>query len=138
MRVDISTLQQLQSFAEDFAQTLINGDVIFLTGDLGSGKTTFTQLLLKSMGYPHRVKSPTYSLYERYEINKLIVYHMDLYRLSSAEELYYLAIDEIFNAHSIVLIEWPEKGFGALPDPSKSLDFEIKNSSTRELKLQIT
>lgn len=138
MNIDISSLQQLDRFAKDFSLSLTAGDVIFLKGDLGSGKTTLTQMLLKHLGYSKRVKSPTYSLYESYDVNDSHVIHMDLYRLSSPEELYYLAIDEIFDERSIVIIEWPEKGLGVLPEPVKTLELEIKNSHSRELKLHIT
>ena len=138
MIVDISTLSKLQIFSQVFCKNLQKGDVIFLSGDLGSGKTTFTQLLLKQLGYKDRVKSPTYALYETYELPDFTLIHMDLYRLSNPEELYYLGIDEIFLDNNIVIIEWPEKGLGVLPNASKSLTFEIVNANNRRLKIDFT
>jgi tRNA threonylcarbamoyladenosine biosynthesis protein TsaE len=138
MIVDISTLKQLQTFSLTFSQNLQRGDVVFLIGDLGSGKTTFTQFLLKQLGYKDRVKSPTYALYETYELPDYTLVHMDLYRLSSPEELYYLGIDEIFTDNHVVIIEWPEKGQGVIPLATKILNFEIINSKVRRLKIDFT
>jgi tRNA threonylcarbamoyladenosine biosynthesis protein TsaE len=135
--IDISQLTQLDDFALSFSQTLAKGDLLFLIGDLGSGKTTFTQMLLKHLGYKDRVKSPTYAIYESYQLPKFTVIHMDLYRLSSPEELYYLAIDEIIDNQNIVIIEWPDKGKGVLPEASKSITFELINADCRTLSLEI-
>jgi tRNA threonylcarbamoyladenosine biosynthesis protein TsaE len=135
---DISSLSLLESFAHEFAKTLKKGDVVYLHGDLGSGKTTFTQLLLKQLNYLKRVKSPTYAIYESYKLSNFELIHMDLYRLSCPEELFYLAIDEIFDEENIVIIEWPDKGLGVLPEASKILSFELINSHTRQLSLEIT
>ena len=138
MTVDISQLTQLDDFALAFSQSLKKGDLIFLHGDLGSGKTTFTQMLLKHLGYIGKVKSPTYAIYESYQLPQFTLIHMDLYRLSSPEELYYLAIDEIIDNQNIVIIEWPEKGKGVLPQATKSISFELINSQTRSLSLDVT
>ena len=138
MTIDISTLQQLDKFSKSFSQELSPGDLVFLKGDLGSGKTTFTQMLLKHLNYQDRVKSPTYAIYETYQLADFTLIHMDLYRLSSPEELYYLAIEEIIDGENIVVIEWPEKGLGVLPKASKALNFEMISAKKRLLSLDIT
>lgn len=138
MKTDISQLSQLQKFIEEFIHQIQAGDVIYLQGDLGTGKTTFTQMLLKQMGYHKRVKSPTYAIYECYQLPIANVYHLDLYRLSNPEELYYLAIDEIFNNNNIVIVEWPEKGLGVLPNPTKTLQFDLTKDDFRQINLHIT
>lgn len=138
MKIDISQLSQLNNFTRRFAKNITAGDIVFLKGDLGSGKTTFTQILLKELGYTKRVKSPTYAIYENYIFKERSVIHMDLYRLSSPEELYYLAIDEIFDGTNTVIIEWPDKGLGVLPEANKILNFKILNSVERQLHLDIT
>ncbi len=135
MKVDVSSLTQLEKFAQLFSQSIQSGDVVFLQGDLGSGKTTFTQFLLKHLGYQGRVKSPTYAIYESYKLSQFELIHMDLYRLSSPEELYYMAIEEIIDNHNVVIIEWPQKGKGVLPTPSQTLTFKLLNSTLRELNL---
>jgi tRNA threonylcarbamoyladenosine biosynthesis protein TsaE len=138
MKVDISKLSQLHKFAKSLSQKLKAGDVVYLQGDLGSGKTTFTQMLIQSLGYKGVVKSPTYAIYEDYDLNDYSAVHMDLYRLSSPEELYYLAIDEIFDQNNIVIIEWPDKGLGVLPPPNIILSFELIDSENRVLVADIT
>jgi len=136
--VDISKLSQLDDFAQSFSQSLKKGDIIYLQGDLGSGKTTFTQMLLKCLSYSGRVKSPTYAIYESYELDDFNLIHMDLYRIGSAEELYYLALDEIFDGDNVVIIEWPDMGRGTLLKATKTLSFELVNAVKRHLMLHIT
>ncbi len=138
MIIDITQLQQLDKFSLSFAQSLRPGDVIYLKGDLGAGKTKFTQLLLNNLLYKGKVKSPTYAIYEQYNLDKLNIIHMDLYRIGDPQELYYLAIDEIFDGNNVVLIEWPEKGTGVIPSASKTLGFELTNADNRELILDTT
>ncbi len=135
---DISTLEQLDTIAKQLSVELNKGDVIFLQGDLGTGKTTFTQLLLRNLDYKGKVKSPTYAIYESYDLPNFTIIHMDLYRLSSPEELYYLAIDELFSSTNVVIIEWPSKGMGVLPQATKILTFEFFNPGKRTLKIDIT
>lgn len=121
---DISTLRQLTAVAEQLYKQSKSGDLIFLQGDLGSGKTTFTQLFLKAAGVKEQVKSPTYSLFESYQSQTGHYVHMDLYRLSDPEELYFLGIEEILDGSQVVLIEWPSKAGVLLPPADLILQFE--------------
>ncbi|MFK8011163.1 MAG: tRNA (adenosine(37)-N6)-threonylcarbamoyltransferase complex ATPase subunit type 1 TsaE [Marinicellaceae bacterium] len=138
MKYNITEISQLDRFTQDFSQKLNAGDVVYLCGDLGAGKTTFTQLLLKNLGYMNRVKSPTYAIYETYDLKNFQVIHMDLYRIGDPQELYYLALDEIFNGDKVVIIEWPENGSGVIPGASYRLTFDLVNAKNRELILDIT
>ncbi|MGH8530898.1 MAG: tRNA (adenosine(37)-N6)-threonylcarbamoyltransferase complex ATPase subunit type 1 TsaE [Nevskiales bacterium] len=91
------------------------GGVITLQGELGAGKTTFVRGLLGGLGFHGRVKSPTYTLLEPYEMDGRTVYHLDLYRLAHVGELNNLGIGDLEPATDLLLIEWPERGGAALP-----------------------
>jgi tRNA threonylcarbamoyladenosine biosynthesis protein TsaE len=90
--------------------------VVFLKGDLGSGKTTLARGFLRALGVTGTIRSPTYTLLERYDTAAATVVHLDLYRLRSASELEPLGIAELHRAGHVWLVEWPERGDGRLPD----------------------
>ena len=109
--------QQTLRFGRQLGQDLIKGCIIYLQGELGSGKTTFVRSLLTGLGYNDKVKSPTYTIVKPYKLGQYDIYHFDLYRLADPEELEYLGIRDYFSENSVVLVEWPDKGWGFLPEP---------------------
>jgi len=99
------------------AGALDSGLVVYLHGDLGAGKTSFARALLGALGVGERIKSPTYSLVESYRANGRVAWHLDLYRIADPGELEWLGLDALSDPTALVLVEWPERGAGALPAP---------------------
>jgi tRNA threonylcarbamoyladenosine biosynthesis protein TsaE len=104
------------TLARQVASALDDGLVIYLHGPLGAGKTSFARALLTALGVGERVKSPTYSLIEGYATDAgQPAWHLDLYRIADPGELEWLGLDALSEPSALVLVEWPERGAGALP-----------------------
>ena len=97
------------------ARVLRDGLKIYLSGELGAGKTTLVRGLLRSLGYQGRVKSPTFTLVELYKLSRLDLYHFDFYRFKDPTEWIDAGFREAFGAAAVCLVEWPEKAAGRLP-----------------------
>lgn len=133
------TLDKMQSCARLLAEDLQPGDTITLTGEVGSGKTTFARALIGAIATnAPEVTSPTFTLMQSYDVRQAdgthhILWHLDLYRLNAAEEATALGLDELWS--NIVLIEWPEIIQPALPRKRLDISFDFgKNHDTRSLE----
>ena len=104
---------------------------LYLQGDLGTGKTTLVRGFLRGLGYRGKVKSPTYTLLEPYELDDRVCYHFDLYRLADPEELEYLGLVDLLDSRAILLVEWPERGADRLPPADLLLRFEHAGDARR-------
>jgi tRNA threonylcarbamoyladenosine biosynthesis protein TsaE len=132
---DTETMQLIgQHLANNWLQMLSEDRprVWYLTGELGAGKTTFSQAFIKTLMQDAtlRVKSPTYTLVESYESDPAAcrVLHADLYRLVEPEELEYLGFRDLEMQADVLLIEWPSKGQGFLPKADVILDLSMANT----------
>ncbi len=113
--------------AGKFAVSVETPVVIYLRGDLGAGKTTFARAYIQSLGFSGYVKSPSYGLLETYEAGGQKILHLDLYRIEDPEELEYLALRDLFDDESVLLVEWPDHGKHYLPEPDLVLEFGEKS-----------
>ncbi|TVQ42103.1 MAG: tRNA (adenosine(37)-N6)-threonylcarbamoyltransferase complex ATPase subunit type 1 TsaE [Wenzhouxiangella sp.] len=133
--VTIPTEQDMLDFGVRLSQRLAQGGVVYLSGDLGVGKTTLVRGLLRALGHEGRVKSPSYGLIESYKLEDLSVHHLDLYRLGDAEEIEYLGIADLLDDNSLLLVEWAEKGGSYLPLATMKIRIQDLPDHSRHLEI---
>ncbi len=127
-----TTVSKTEGLAKQLARDLSNGDILALSGPLGAGKTTFTQKLGKLLGIKKRITSPTFTLVNFYQAKLLktkipvTLYHLDLYRTNSFQEVKELGLEEFMGLdHTITIIEWAEKIKTHLPKNTIWINFKI-------------
>lgn len=127
-RVDfVADEAAMLAYGRALALQLTGNELIFLSGDLGAGKTTLARGILRGLGHEGAVKSPTYTLIEPYDINGIRIYHFDFYRIESPEELEYIGLDELLDETAIKLVEWPERAEGRLPAPDRVIRIDRRD-----------
>ena len=125
MKVAVATPEAMEELGSRCAQHCGPGCRIFLRGSLGAGKTTFVRGFVRGLGHQGKVKSPTYTLVEPYELSKFPVYHFDLYRLGEALELEAIGARDYFDGSGVCLVEWPERAGEYLGEPDIGVAIEI-------------
>lgn len=118
-------------FGKHLARVAESGNIFFLQGDLGAGKTTLVRGFLQELGHDGPVKSPTYTLVEHYTYANKHIYHFDLYRLGDPEELEYMGMRDYLGPRNICLIEWAERGTGFLPEPELNIHLHYEDAGHR-------
>lgn len=129
--------QDTINFAKDFAKDLKNGDIIVLSGELGSGKTKFTEGILTYFGLEDEISSPTFTVVNEYKKENINIYHFDVYRLDDIDEFYAIGGEEYFET-GICIIEWGEIIEEILPKGYTKITFSKneENIDYRELKIE--
>ena len=130
--ITISSLQELDNAAARFLELAGTHTVISFSGEMGAGKTTFIQALCRNLGVELEVNSPTFSLVNEYftpEGNS--IFHFDLYRIETPEELFDMGYEEYFYSGSLCLIEWPEKARNLIPGDALWVNIIISDNEAR-------
>lgn len=134
LTIELHSESDTAAIAEKLAAVIASQNLqafkIYLSGELGAGKTTFSKYFLKALGVDETIKSPTYTIIESYVAGDLNIDHIDLYRIEE-QDLYDLGFLE--DDHKIWLIEWPEKGGESLPEPDLLLVLEREESLSMQL-----
>ena len=125
------------NFAMDFAKDLKQGDIIVLSGELGSGKTKFTEGILKYFGLENEIYSHTFTIVNEYSNNDVTLYHFDVYRLEDVDEFYAIGGEDYFD-NGICIIEWGELIEEILPKKYTKISFKKSDSNLdyRELVIE--
>jgi tRNA threonylcarbamoyladenosine biosynthesis protein TsaE len=127
---------ELRDWGESLGRAITPPLLITLTGELGAGKTTLAQAICRGYGVKEEITSPTYALVQEYVGARSAVYHIDLYRLDSPDQLTNIAWDEIVASRSVVIVEWPERAGSRLPEDHLPIDIDyVPDDPTRRILL---
>ena len=126
--------EQTREFGRNLATRLRPGDVVALSGPLGAGKTVFVRGVAEALGIDEPITSPTYTLISEYS-GSLPLYHMDLYRLATAEEFAWLGVEEMLYGNGVCLVEWSERAGDELPDHTIHVSIAIEDGNRRRITI---
>ncbi len=115
---------ELRHWGNDLGRSIVPPLIVTLTGELGVGKTTLAQAICLGYGVEDEITSPTYALIHEYRAPKSAVFHIDLYRLDSPDQLTNIGWDEIVSSRSVIIVEWPERAGSRLPDDHLPIDLD--------------
>ena len=121
----------MEDFGIALSKVVQPGKLIYVSGELGAGKTTLIRGVLKGCGHTGTVKSPTFTIVESYLLGVHHFFHFDLYRLQTPDELESLGFRDYLNASDYCFVEWPERGAGLLPQPD--IDISIEHADSERL-----
>lgn len=129
-------LEDLPEVAKAFIENIGETTIFLFEGEMGSGKTTFISEVCRQMGADDDFGSPTFSLVNEYiDASGNPIYHFDLYRIESVEELQDMGAEEYFNSGNLCLVEWPDRLGALTPDEAKTVHILVNNDGTRTIKI---
>lgn len=129
--------EETEALGEQLAQRLMPGAVLAFTGDLGAGKTAFVRGLARGLGCSGRVTSPTFTIVNEYEGGRLPLFHFDMYRLESADELFDIGWEDYLAQQGVCAVEWSEKVEEALEEPLIRVDIRRGHGDAQRI-IQVT
>ncbi len=122
--VYIKNEHDTEEFGMKLASTLVPGDIVALIGDLGTGKTTLTKYIAKGLGVTENIDSPTFNIVKEHKSGIIPLFHFDVYRLSSGDELLDIGADEYFYSDGVCIIEWADIVADVVPEKAKVILIE--------------
>ena len=122
---EVGSVEETWALARQFAAELKPGDVVCLEGDLGAGKTTFTQGLAAAMGVSGRVTSPTFCLVQEHRGDGAFLVHMDLYRLHDADDVLAIGWEDYLARNAVLFVEWPDRAGDLIPSTARHVVFTL-------------
>ncbi len=135
MTFETNSVHQTQALGAALARQLEPNDVLLLLGDMGAGKSELTRGIARGLGVTGYVTSPTFTIMQLHDSGRLPLYHFDWYRLSSAEELYELSMDEYLHFGGVAVIEWPSRAEEAIPPCYLEISLEPLDGDKRLITL---
>lgn len=134
---DVTSVEETWALARQLASELKPGDVICLEGDLGAGKTTFTQGLAAALGVAGRVTSPTFCIVQEHRGGGRFLVHMDLYRLQSEDDVLAVGWEDYLAEGAILVVEWPERAGSLIPAGARHVRFTRPGDSDDARRIDI-
>ena len=134
-----NSVKETEKFAEEFAKKLKKGDVIAYEGEMGAGKTAFTRGLCRGLGIDEKdVSSPTFAIVNEYHGDEITLYHFDMYRIETMDDLFETGFFDYMDGNSILAIEWSENIYSALPTNSiyVTIEKDENNENKRTIKVE--
>lgn len=132
---EVHSVEETWRLAAELARELKPGDVLCLEGDLGAGKTTFTQGLAHALGVPGRVTSPTFCIVQEHAGEKTLLVHMDLYRLHGEDDVLAIGWEDYLARGAILVVEWPERAGSLVPPTARHVSFHHLGEETRRVAI---
>ncbi len=133
----VFNIDETQNIAKEIIQLIDTYKIIAFSGELGAGKTTMINAICQELGVKEHVTSPTYSIIQEYQIDNIVIYHMDLYRVKGVDEAIDAGIEDCLNSDSLCLVEWPQKASSLFPKETVYISLQTVSGNTRKLIVEL-